>query len=171
MERRSTEWTPRTGRPRLRCRSAAPENLYAALAGTGLYRSIDGGSSFDLVSTDVGPAVMALAVMPDGRIFAGDMQQGLMVSSDGGKTWTRRLRARLMGLAVNPADPKRILATGPGLLLSTNGGGKWRRVLDIPDGAGPVAWSRSNPRIAYAVGFDRTLYRSSNLGKNWSDVQ
>jgi photosystem II stability/assembly factor-like uncharacterized protein len=147
-----------------------PQTLYAAIAGTGLYRSTDGGISFSVVSTDVGPAVMALAVLRDGRILAGDMQRGLMVSRDGGKTWSQNLRAGLMGLALNPADPKRVLAAGPGVLLSTNGGGSWKKVLDIPDGAGPLAWSRSNPRIAYVVGFDRTLYRSTNSGRTWTAV-
>lgn len=147
-----------------------PRTLYAAIAGTGLYRSIDGGNSFSVVSTDVGPAVMALAVMRDGRILAGDMQKGLLVSRDGGKTWAQNLRAPLMGLALNPADPKRVVAAGPGVLLSTNGGASWKRVLDIPDGGGPVAWSQSNPKIAYAVGFDRTLYRSTDSGQTWSAV-
>jgi photosystem II stability/assembly factor-like uncharacterized protein len=153
--------------------AADPRNartLYAAIAGKGLYRSTDGGNSFTVVSTDVGPAVMALAVMRDGRILAGDMQQGLMISRDGGRTWARNLRAQLMGLALNPTDPKRILASGPGVSLSTNGGGNWKRVLDIPDGGGPVAWSQSNPKIAYVVGFDRTLYRSTDSGQTWSAV-
>ncbi len=147
-----------------------PRTLYAAIAGTGLYRSTDGGSSFSVVSTDVGPAVMALAVLRDGRILAGDMQKGLMISRDAGKTWTQNLRAGLMGLALNPADPKRLLAAGPGVLLSTNGGASWKRVLDIPEGGGPVAWSGSNPKIAYVVGFDRTLYRSADSGQTWSAV-
>ena len=153
--------------------AADPRNsrtLYAAIAGKGLYRSTDGGNSFSEVSTDVGPAVMALVVMRDGRILAGDMRQGLMISRDGGKTWTRNLRVGLMGLALNPADPKRLLAAGPGVLLSTNGGASWTRVLDIPDGGGPVAWSRSNPKIAYVVGFDRTLYRSNDSGQTWGAV-
>ena len=150
----------------------SPTNAKALLLGThyGLYRSTDGGNSFSVVSTDVGPAVMALVVMRDGRILAGDMQQGLMISRDGGRTWARNLRAQLMGLALNPTDPKRILASGPGVSLSTNGGGNWKRVLDIPDGGGPVAWSQSNPKIAYVVGFDRTLYRSIDSGQTWSAV-
>jgi photosystem II stability/assembly factor-like uncharacterized protein len=153
--------------------AADPRNartLYAAIAGTGLYRSTDGGNSFSVASTDVGPAVMALVVMPDGRILAGDMQKGLLVSRDGGKTWALNLPAALMGLAVNPADPKRVLASGPGVLLSTSAGGTWKKVLDIPAGSGPVAWSKSNPKIAYVVGFDRTLYRSTDSGQKWSAV-
>jgi photosystem II stability/assembly factor-like uncharacterized protein len=114
---------------------------------------------------------MALALTPDGRILAGDMQRGLMVSRDGGATWTLRLRAQLMGLAVNPGDPKRVVAAGPGVILSTDGGDSWQRVLELPQGAGPVAWSQSSPRIAYAVGFDRMLYRTDDRGRTWRAVQ
>ncbi len=147
-----------------------PATLYAALAGQGLYRSADGGRSFTLASRDVGGAVMALAVLPDGRILAGDPQQGLLVSRDGGRNWQRLLAAQVMGLAVNPENPARLLATGTGIALSSDGGRSWRSVLDLPDGAGPVAWSKSNPKIAYVIGFDRTLYRSTDGGQSWQTV-
>jgi photosystem II stability/assembly factor-like uncharacterized protein len=139
-----------------------PRTLYAAVAGQGLYRSRDGGHSFSLASKQVGGSVMALAVLPDRRVLAGDMQRGLLESDDGGAGWKQRLRAQLMGLAVNPSDPRRILATGQGIALSTDGGQSWRSVLDLPDGAGPVAWSASNPRLAYVVGFDHSFYRSTD---------
>jgi hypothetical protein len=147
-----------------------PRTLYAAIAGRGLYRSRDGGRSFSLVSEQVGGNVLALAVLPDGRILAGDMGRGLLESRDGGASWRQALRARLIGLTVNPRDPKRLLATGAGIALSTDGGRSWRSVLDLRDGAGPVAWSTSNPMVAYAVGFDRTLYRSSDGGESWQPV-
>jgi photosystem II stability/assembly factor-like uncharacterized protein len=147
-----------------------PQKLYAAVAGQGLYRSDDGGDSFALASEQVGGAVFALAVMPDGRILAGDLQQGLLESRDRGGSWMRRLQAQVVGLAVNRRDPQRVLATGSGIALSTNGGRTWRSVFDLPDGAGPVAWSKSNPTLAYVVGFDRTLYRSSDGGASWQPV-
>ena len=151
--------------------SGSPKTLYAAVAGRGLYRSRDGGQSFSLASAEVGGSVMALAVLPGGRILAGDMQRGLVESRDGGASWKQRLRAQLIGLAVNPSDPKRILATGAGIALSTNAGRTWRSVLDLADGAGPVAWSTSNPTLAYAVGFDRNLYRSIDRGASWQAVE
>lgn len=147
-----------------------PQTLYAAIAGRGLYRSPDGGASFSLVSQTVGPGVMALAVTPQGRILAGEMEQGLLVSADGGKTWRRTLEAGLMGLAINPETPSHILATGPGVLLSEDSGESWKRVLDIPASAGPVAWSPSNPDVAYVVGFDRTLNKSQDGGRTWKTV-
>lgn len=147
-----------------------PRTLFAAVAGRGLYRSRDGGRSFAPVSSDVGPGAMALAVTPDGRILAGEMQQGLMMSADDGRSWSRELPAGVMGLAVNPKVPKRVLATGPGVFLTEDGGRTWIQVLELEDGAGPVAWSSSDARLAYAVGFDRVLYRSGDGGRTWNPV-
>lgn len=147
-----------------------PRTLYAAVAGQGLFRSRDGGRSFSLVSSEVGPGVMAMAVMPDGRVLAGDMQQGLFESRDEGRTWRLGLQAGLMGLAVNPKDPTRVLATGSGILVSSDGGREWIQVLDPDEGSGPVAWSPSDPDVAYVVGFDRALYRTSDGGQTWNPV-
>lgn len=147
------------------------KTVYAAVAGRGLYRSADGGGSFALASGDVGGAVMGLAVLPDRRILAADMQRGLLESSDQGRIWRERLAAQLMGLAVNPKEPTRVLATGAGIALSTDGGRTWRSVKELPDGAGPVAWSASDPKVAYVVGFDRTLWRSRDGGATWAAVE
>jgi photosystem II stability/assembly factor-like uncharacterized protein len=144
--------------------------LYAAVAGRGLFRSTDNGISFTPVSRAVGGAVMALALTPSGGVLAGDMQRGLLLSRDGGKSWRLILRAQVMGLAINPADPNRILAAGPGILLTTDGGRHWREPLEISQGAGPVAWAPASPKVAYAVGFDRRFYRSSDGGETWSAI-
>lgn len=144
--------------------------LLAALAGEGIYRSKDGGESFELVTREVGAGVMALAVMPDGRVLAGDMQRGLFASADEGRTWKPMLQAGLMGIAVNPKEPERIVATGPGILLSTDGGRNWDQVLPVEAGAGPVAWAPSSPMVAYVVGFDRALYRTDDGGATWRPV-
>lgn len=144
--------------------------LYAAVAGHGLYRSTDGGASFGLASKDIGGAVMALGVEPGGAILAGDMDRGLLESRDGGKTWKRLLDAQLAGIAVDPADPRRIIATGEGILLSTDGGASWRKTLELRQGAGPVAWAPGEPGVAYAVGYDRNFYRSQDGGLTWHVV-
>lgn len=147
-----------------------PETLYAALANVGLFRSTDGGRSFELLSEEVGGAVMALAVQPDGTILAGDMQQGLLVSGDAGRSWRQAFAVGVMGIALNPAQPDHVLATGDGIYLSDNGGRSWERVLQLSEGAGPVAWAASAPDVAFAVGFDRTLYRSGDGGRSWQPV-
>jgi len=147
-----------------------PGRLYAAVAGEGLFRSRNNGRSFSLISADVGGAVFALGVLPDGRILAGDFKQGLVASGDGGKTWRLLLHEQLLGLAVSSREPSRLLAAGRSIFLSENGGRTWRRVFEINEGFGPVVWSASRPMLAYAVGFDRTLYRSNDGGRSWSAV-
>jgi photosystem II stability/assembly factor-like uncharacterized protein len=147
-----------------------PDRLYAAIAGKGLYRSTDAGASFELLTKEVGGDVFALAVTRDGRILAGDTRRGLLSSSDGGQTWRALFESPVLGLAVNPKQPQRILAAGQVTQLSTDGGRRWKLVLALNEGMGPVAWSEGDPRIAYLVGFDKTLYRSSDGGENWKPV-
>ena len=147
------------------------KTLFAAIAGEGIYRSTDNGASFGPVTTEFGRGVMALASLPDGRLLAGDMErQGLFASSDRGKTWQGVVQAQVMGIAVNPKNPERILASGTGILLSTDGGRNWKQTLSVPEGSGPVAWSSSNPQVAYVVGFDRFLYRTGDGGTSWTPI-
>lgn len=147
------------------------QRLWAAVAGQGLFRSADGGRSFSVVSRRVGPGVMALAVNPAGRVLAGEMEQGLMVSEDEGRTWRNVLSEGVMGLAVNPRTPNRIVATsGSGISLSTDSGMTWRLVAPLGSGAGPVAWAPSRPKVGYVVGFDRVLYKTADGGESWRTV-
>jgi photosystem II stability/assembly factor-like uncharacterized protein len=148
----------------------SPKTLYAAVAGQGLYRSTDGGDGFTLASSEVGGAVMGLVSLTNGRLLAGDMQRGLLVSADRGAHWRLVLEAPVLGLAVNPREAGRVLATGRGILLSTDGGASWRQKLELPDGAGPVAWSGSDPKIAYVISFDRRLLKTGDGGETWHAV-
>jgi hypothetical protein len=146
------------------------QTLWAAVAGQGLYRSTDAGTSFEPVSRQVGGNVMALAVTPQGRVLAGDMQQGLLASENDGEDWRVAARAGVMGLAINPDDPLVVIAAGPGILRSSDGGASWQQALQLAEGAGPVAWSTTDPDVGYAVGFDRTLYRTQDRGRSWEPV-
>jgi photosystem II stability/assembly factor-like uncharacterized protein len=76
-----------------------------------------------------------------------------------------------MGLAINPRTPSRVLATSQsGVWLSTDGGTTWRVVQPMGQGAGPVAWAPSAPKTAFAVGFDRMLYKTTDAGASWRPV-
>jgi photosystem II stability/assembly factor-like uncharacterized protein len=144
--------------------------VYAAIAGEGLYRSQDGGTSFQEVSTGVGPAVYGLAVTASGRVLAAQ-QGGVSASEDGGTTWKVLLEQVAVGLAVSPEDEDVILVTTTtGIFRSTDGGESWDEVQTIPDGAWPVTFAPSEPERAYVVGFDRQLYRSDDAGATWRIV-
>ena len=144
--------------------------FYAAVAGEGLYRSSDDGKSFAVASRQVGGSVFGLATMPNGEVLAADTGQGLLASDDGGRSWRQLIGEPTLGVAVSPKDARTVLATGKGILRSADAGRTWTRVLDIPQGAGPVAWSPSAANVAYVVGFDRTLYRTDDAGASWVPV-
>jgi photosystem II stability/assembly factor-like uncharacterized protein len=143
--------------------------LYAAVAGEGLFRSEDGGQRFELLSREVGPAVMALAVTERGRLFAGDMKRGVLVSDDRAKTWRVVLRESVTGLAVD-STAETVLASGPGVFRSTDGGTTWKPVLAAERTWG-VSWS-ADGRTGYAVTVPpaRTLYRTDDGGGSWKPV-
>ncbi len=145
--------------------------LYAAVAGEGLYRSLDGGRTFSLVSNEVGSNVFGLSVTPSGRVLAADPSSGVYASYDGGKAWKIVLKEPAIGVAVSPASPRSVLATGRGIFLSRDGGASWQAVLVIQGGFGPVAWAPSDPRVGYAIGPERTLYSTRDGGVTWRPVQ
>jgi photosystem II stability/assembly factor-like uncharacterized protein len=148
-----------------------PKVLYAEIAGYGQYRSSDGGRNFELLSRPPKGSgmIMALAVSSDGSIFAGDMQNGIYLSRDG-RSWRQVATGMAMAVAVDPRNPKRVIVTTNGIALSRNGGASWEMALRSKVMFGPVAWSAHAANIAYAVGFDRSLWRTSNGGKTWRSI-
>jgi photosystem II stability/assembly factor-like uncharacterized protein len=152
-------------------RPGQPKDILAAVAGQGLYGSKDGGASFELRSTDLGPSVFGMALTADGTLFAADPTQGLFVSNDGG----RRFRAAVQGggivsVAAVPRRPPLVLAAGePGVIVSRDGGDLWETAF--ADAAiAAVAIDPADPSRAYAVGNDGTLYTTDDAARTWSPV-
>lgn len=144
--------------------------LYAAVAGEGFYRSVDGGRAFSLVTEEFGSNVFGLSVTPTGRVLAADPSRGVYASDDGGQTWSVVLNEPALGVAVNPSRPRDVLATGRGIFVSRDGGKGWQTAQVLEGGFGPVAWALSDPRVAYAIGPERTLYSTRDAGASWQPV-
>lgn len=78
-----------------------PATLYVGTSDEGLYKSTDGGSSWDRLSGVEHPRVTAVAVSPaDGALYAGTEPSSLFVSRDGGASWRE-----LEGLRNLPSAP------------------------------------------------------------------
>jgi photosystem II stability/assembly factor-like uncharacterized protein len=148
-----------------------PTEIVAAVAGWGLYRSRDGGASFALLSTQVGPSVFGMALTADGALFAADPGQGLLVSADGGRTFRVGIQGQgLVSVAAAPRRPRLVLAGGqPGVVVSRDGGDLWESAF-TDAGVAAVAIDPGDPRRAYAVGDDGWLYTTSDAARTWSAV-
>lgn len=154
---------------------AKSTTLYALLNTGRLYRSTDGAASFQLVSPKLGAPSWALAITQSGHFVAGDMDSGAFLSTNG-QTWQRtpftdpKAGKMVMEYAVQPTDTTRVLMTSFGIETSTDSGKTWHVALKSSVMFGPVAWAANKSGVAYAVGFDRTVWRSDDGGKSWKQV-
>jgi photosynthesis system II assembly factor YCF48-like protein len=142
--------------------------IYVVLRGAGLYRSSDRGQTFRPVSFAVGPAIRALA-LTSSRIIAGDVVSGVYLSRNG-REWLHTARGMIMGLAVGGEDREQVLAAGWGIVRSSDGGRRWRTALRSRVMFGAVAWAPGDPSLAYAVGDNRSFWRSADGGLHWRMV-
>ncbi len=154
---------------------ASSHALYAVLRSGAVYRSSDGGRSFALVTTKIGGTPWALAISQGDRLVGGNMSTGTYLSANG-KSWQHppfvdpRGSYMVMEYAVDPADPARLLMTSYGVLASTDGGTSWHPALKSKVMFGPIAWAQSTAGVAYAVGFDGSLWRTADGGTRWTEV-
>ena len=150
-----------------------PNELYALLNDGALYRSTDEARSFTLVASKIGFPSWAIAIAR-GEFLGGDMDTGTHVSVNG-KAWHSSPFTdtsgghMVMEYAAQPGDPSRVLMTSYGVELSTDGGKVWQPALRSTVMFGPVTWA--GPKVAYAVGFDRSLWRTDDAGAHWSRVK
>ncbi len=78
-----------------------PDVVYAGTSDEGLFKSQDGGRSWERLSGIVHPRVTAVAISPsDGVLYAGTEPSSLFVSRDGGGSWRE-----LEGLKNLPSAP------------------------------------------------------------------
>jgi photosystem II stability/assembly factor-like uncharacterized protein len=155
-----------------------PNVYYAATAAGGVWKSIDGGASFQPIFDDQPiSSIGSIAVAPSdanviyvgsgeanirGNVGAGN---GIYKSTDAGKSWTHVWKAigQIGTMVVHPTNADIAFAAvlgspfGPGkergIYRTTDGGKNWQQVLfkDVDTGASDVAMDPSNPRNLIAA--------------------
>jgi photosystem II stability/assembly factor-like uncharacterized protein len=159
--------------------AARPLEYYFGATGGGLWKTTDGGVTWNPVSdlffktSSVG-AVAVAPSNPDivyagmgetelrGNIIQGD---GIYKSTDGGRTWTQSGLEKTMAIArirVDPANANLVYVAAfgdpygknpeRGIFRSKDGGKNWERILfrDDKTGAIDLALDPRNPRVLYA---------------------
>jgi hypothetical protein len=130
----------------------------------GLIESRDSGESWRSISL-MGSADFHVLRVHGKRIVGYDSSRGrVMVSNDGGKTWSaHRFAGPLFDLVVSPGRPRLLLGTTQAQLIrSRDGGRSWRGVSET---TGLLAWPRPNRLFLLAA--DGRLWRSSDQGLHW----
>lgn len=192
--------------------ASSPQTLYIGTAGGGLWKSNSAGASFQPVFDDHNPSIGDICIdqaRPDtvwvgtgeswvrNTVSAGD---GIYVTTNGGRTWTRKGLEQSHHIAkvlLDPRDPAVIWVAVQGKLWadhemrgvyrSADFGATWERMLyvDARTGCADLTMDPRNPDVLYAAmwehrrephfftsgGAGSGLYKTTDGGKTWRPVE
>ena len=140
----------------------------------GLFRSTDGGATFTKITFygDVSD-VHSIGASGD-TVYLASPQAGLLISTDGGKSWALRnaqVGQGFMGsMLVDPGNPQRVIAPDmqTGLVVSNDGGVTWTS-MGGPMGAMSVAWNPIDREQMTAIGMGSAAL-SNDGGGTWKEL-
>jgi len=153
---------------------AAGKNVYMGSPQVGFLSSTDSGKSWKAINQKFGDGFMgSMLVDPANplRVIAPDMSNGLVLTLDGGKKWSRfGGPTSVMSVDWNRSDTKEIVALGMSEGALTKNNGKSWTTFPVPMGASAVAFSPNGKKILIAIltGQKAGVLVSSNEGKTWN---
>lgn len=145
----------------------APRNVYAFVAGRGLFKSVDGGSTWTIASSGAPASTMSLAVGRAGgsEVLLASAMDGAQRSRDGGRTWERI--AEIGPAMMSAAGDTIYAAAGNFVFTSADGGTTWSRRTFTGGSAALVGAAPSEPGTVYVVTDRFEIYRSTDGGIRW----
>jgi photosystem II stability/assembly factor-like uncharacterized protein len=168
-----------------------PDLLWAGVEIDGVFRSRDGGRTWQPVGTRLGSRdIHALVVVPGAegrRQLLAATNNDLNVSTDDGETWEPLAIGKLLpwsycrGLAQICNRPEVILlgnGDGPpgsaGIIARSEDGGVRWETATMPGQANSTVWTfgvhPARPDRVYAASVSGEVYRSEDGGKNWEKL-
>jgi photosystem II stability/assembly factor-like uncharacterized protein len=139
----------------------------ATVQGT-VFRSTNGGASWDALPNDIGDERPYIAVDAAGTAYAASLKsRALYRRALDDQQWTRvRDNLYVSMIAADPKTPGTVFIGG--FVQRTRDGGKTWQSLNISGSS--IAIDPSDPRWVY-VGSEDHFYRSSDGGDTWTDLQ
>ncbi|MBN2148697.1 MAG: hypothetical protein JW726_15020 [Anaerolineales bacterium] len=173
-----------------------PEIAYAGTWGAGVYKSRDGGITWEPASEGLGNLyIYSLAVNPQQPLvlYAGVYKDQLYKSTDGGQSWFAssagiQPETTVYTIAIDPLNPQIIYigTRGPSnegaapwngvLYKSDDGGETWEAKLEnvgreeLQDWIYSIAISPNPTSLVYAAAHERAVFRSTDFGETWKGV-
>jgi uncharacterized repeat protein (TIGR01451 family) len=158
----------------------ASDALFAGARGGGLWRSTDGGGSFEEADSGLPSAtIYALATTGagDARALLAGTDDGVYRSVDAGEHWIASPLASTFvdAIAVDPTDPSTVYAAacgdGPQLSVSHDGGLTWSDTgADLPTCVTSLALDGADADLVYAGTFGAGVWSSVDQGASWSPL-
>ena len=159
-----------------------PKVIYVGTLGEGIYKSIDGGMSWENKSQGITdpyeePSVLAIAINPDNTeiIYAGTWN-GVFRSNDSGNSWEsvgphQESELRVFSIQIDPSNDEVLyVGTWDGIFKSTNGGLLWENIGLKDMFVSSLIISPKNPQIIYAGTYSYGILKSLDGGKSWSNT-
>lgn len=168
------------------------KKVYLGTSKGEIYSTADGGDTWTkLANLGTGSAYLSLItglvidpLNPD-TLYASNLE-GVFKSTDRGVTWktinTGLTDSRIISLAIDPKDPKRVYAgtgssrprnttDGSGMFYTTNGGDSWASVPGLPAAPIPaVVVSPLDTNVIYAAAMGFGVYKSTDAGNSWTQM-
>ena len=202
--RRASESLPQTAMTHILLDPGSPAKtrvLYATGFGRGVFKSTDGGSTWELKNKGIegktpfawrlardrnGVLYLVVARRSEDGSIGSDEDGALYRSKNGAETWEKLKLPEGVngpnGLAVDPKDPKRLYlacwgrrethgAVQGGIFLSGDGGASWNNVLSRDQHVYDITIDPRNPATLYACGFESSAWRSLDRGATWTRIR
>jgi photosystem II stability/assembly factor-like uncharacterized protein len=150
--------------------------IYIGTLGGGVYKSTDGGLSFDSVNHGLDAhsiAAMAMSLDNPNIVYASTLSD-VYKTVDGGASWIHTFATDgVVSLAMDPSDPNTVYAgsaPGGGVIKTIDGGATW---TDASDGIGApsvfaIAIDPRLPSVLYVGTVGLGAFKSTNGGATWT---
>ncbi|HXI13648.1 MAG TPA: hypothetical protein VNM92_13545 [Thermoanaerobaculia bacterium] len=157
--------------------SEDPQLLYASLLYSGIYSSMDGGSSWQASGEPTSSSTPAAVVARAGLAYAASQSRGILRTQDRGATWllsNRGYSTQEVRFVKPMPDDLMMLFAGTfdnGLFVTADRGQTWRAVLGLPVTVMmSMAVAPSDPSTIYLGTGGAGLWKSSDRGTTWSQA-
>ena len=157
-----------------------PEIIYAGMAAFGVFKSTDGGNSWNDISATLGDTftkVLTIHPAKPDTVYLGTDGGGIYVYDSKNDEWEEIVNGLkntyIKAMVIDPKDPNTIyVATDGGIFKTTNGGQSWAQSSNGITTRYTIclAIDPKNPKTLYAGTDGGGLFKTEDGGNNWTAI-